>query len=173
MTALVFLEHHGGELQKGGLGVLSKAATLGDAIGVVLGPGASDIGVDAGSVGEAGAGTSVLDLGRPARLHGLECSGACDPDPRRSLPSHVDENRVAERRPLSDELAACEREIREIPVDPGVEPGGKTGRDIGREHRGREEDRVGSCLLDEARDRVDPRTQKARFAPVWQECSIP
>ena len=41
MTFLVFLEHHGGALEKGGLGVLSKAASLGDAVGVVLGDGAS------------------------------------------------------------------------------------------------------------------------------------
>lgn len=51
MTTLVFLEHHGGELQKGGLGVLSKAATLGDAIGVVLGPGAPDAAARAGAFG--------------------------------------------------------------------------------------------------------------------------
>ena len=31
MATLVFLEHHGGELQKGALGVLAKAASLGDA----------------------------------------------------------------------------------------------------------------------------------------------
>src|SRR5437879_627081 len=30
MATLVFLEHHGGDLQKGSLGVLSKAASLGD-----------------------------------------------------------------------------------------------------------------------------------------------
>ena len=33
---LVFLESHGGELQKGSLGVLTKAATLGDAVSAVL-----------------------------------------------------------------------------------------------------------------------------------------
>jgi electron transfer flavoprotein alpha subunit len=43
VKALVFLEHHGEELQKGGLGVLSKAASLGEATGVVLGPGAAAI----------------------------------------------------------------------------------------------------------------------------------
>ena len=32
MSTLVFLEHHGGELLKGSLGVLAKAATLGDAV---------------------------------------------------------------------------------------------------------------------------------------------
>ena len=51
MTALVFLEHHDGELQKGGLGVLSKAASLGEALGVVLGPGASQIAARAGAFG--------------------------------------------------------------------------------------------------------------------------
>ena len=33
MRSLVFLEHHGGALEKGGLGVLSKAASLGEAVG--------------------------------------------------------------------------------------------------------------------------------------------
>lgn len=53
MSTLVFLEHHGGELQKGGLGVLSKAASLGDdrVAGVVLGSGVKDIGSGAGAYG--------------------------------------------------------------------------------------------------------------------------
>ena len=49
MTALVFLEHHEGELEKGGLGVLATARAIGlDAAGVVLG---SDVGEVAASVG--------------------------------------------------------------------------------------------------------------------------
>jgi electron transfer flavoprotein alpha subunit len=48
---LVFLEHHEGELEKGGLGVLSKAASLGKAAGVVLGPGAREIAAGAGAFG--------------------------------------------------------------------------------------------------------------------------
>jgi electron transfer flavoprotein alpha subunit len=36
---LVFLEHHDGQVQKGALGVLSKAASVGDAHGVVIGSG--------------------------------------------------------------------------------------------------------------------------------------
>ena len=40
VKTLVFLEHHDGELQKGALGVLSKAASLGEAAGVVVGAGA-------------------------------------------------------------------------------------------------------------------------------------
>jgi electron transfer flavoprotein alpha subunit len=51
VKSLVFLEHHGGELEKGALGVLSKAASLGEAIGVVLGPGASDVARGAGAFG--------------------------------------------------------------------------------------------------------------------------
>src|SRR4051794_12221608 len=39
MAALVFLEHHEGELQKGSLGVLAKASSLGDASGVIAGSG--------------------------------------------------------------------------------------------------------------------------------------
>jgi electron transfer flavoprotein alpha subunit len=48
---LVFLEHYHGELEKGGLGVLSKAASLGDATGVVLGPDASAVAARAGRYG--------------------------------------------------------------------------------------------------------------------------
>ena len=51
MTILVFLEHYGGELEKGGLGVLGKAASLGDATGVVLGEGAVDVAASAGAFG--------------------------------------------------------------------------------------------------------------------------
>jgi len=48
---LVFLEHHGGSLEKGGLGALGKAAALGEAVGVVLGDGASAIASQAGAFG--------------------------------------------------------------------------------------------------------------------------
>ena len=53
MNLLVFLEHHGNELQKGSLGVLTKAATLGDVdvAGVVLGAGVRDIASTAGKFG--------------------------------------------------------------------------------------------------------------------------
>ena len=51
MTFLVFLEHYGGALEKGGLGVLSKAASLGDAVGVVLGEDASAVAAGAGAYG--------------------------------------------------------------------------------------------------------------------------
>jgi electron transfer flavoprotein alpha subunit len=50
---LVFLEHHGGAFEKGGLGVLAKAASLGEAAGVVLGDGASGIAEGAGAFGAA------------------------------------------------------------------------------------------------------------------------
>jgi electron transfer flavoprotein alpha subunit len=48
---LVFLEHSGGALEKGALGVLSKAAALGDAHGVVLGDGATELASGAGAYG--------------------------------------------------------------------------------------------------------------------------
>ena len=43
MSVLVFLEHHGGEIQKGSLGVLAKAASLGDADAVLVGGGVSSL----------------------------------------------------------------------------------------------------------------------------------
>ena len=50
---LVFLEHHDGELQKGGLGVLTKAASLagGDVAAVVLGSGVRELAGAAGAFG--------------------------------------------------------------------------------------------------------------------------
>jgi electron transfer flavoprotein alpha subunit len=50
----VFLEHHEGQLQKGSLGVLSKAASLGgDVAGVLLGPGTKELATEAGKFGAA------------------------------------------------------------------------------------------------------------------------
>ena len=64
MPTLVFLEHHDGELQKGSLGVLSKAASLGgdEVVGVLLGSG---VGALASGAGRFGA-TRVLVADDPA-----------------------------------------------------------------------------------------------------------
>jgi electron transfer flavoprotein alpha subunit len=43
VKALVFLEHHDGAVQKGALGVLAKAAAVGDAHGVVVGSGVRSV----------------------------------------------------------------------------------------------------------------------------------
>src|SRR6266513_239078 len=53
MATLVYLEHHDGELLKGSLGVLSKAASLGDpdVSGVVAGDGVKAIAPEAGNFG--------------------------------------------------------------------------------------------------------------------------
>jgi electron transfer flavoprotein alpha subunit len=52
MSTLVFLEHHGDELLKGPLGVLSKAAGLGDDVaGVVIGSGVRGLADGAGKYG--------------------------------------------------------------------------------------------------------------------------
>jgi electron transfer flavoprotein alpha subunit len=51
LTFLVFLEHYHGALEKGGLGVLGKAASLGDAVGVVLGEDAAAVAGGAGAFG--------------------------------------------------------------------------------------------------------------------------
>jgi electron transfer flavoprotein alpha subunit len=53
VKSLVYLEHYHGELEKGGLGVLGKAASLGDAAGVVLGEGAAEVAAAAGAFGAA------------------------------------------------------------------------------------------------------------------------
>ena len=53
MSALVFLEHHGDEVQKGSLGVLARAAQLGGADALLAGDGAKAL---AGTAGRFGAG---------------------------------------------------------------------------------------------------------------------
>jgi electron transfer flavoprotein alpha subunit len=55
MGTLVFLEHHGNELQKGSLGVLSKAASLGDAdvAAVLVGSDVRALASEAGKFGAA------------------------------------------------------------------------------------------------------------------------
>jgi electron transfer flavoprotein alpha subunit len=55
MSTLVFLEHHGDELSKASLGVLSKAATLGDSdvAGVIVGSGVRPLADEAGKFGAA------------------------------------------------------------------------------------------------------------------------
>ena len=55
MPILVFLEHHGDELQRNALGVLSHAATLGDpdVAGVLVGSGVAAIAPAAGKFGAA------------------------------------------------------------------------------------------------------------------------
>jgi electron transfer flavoprotein alpha subunit len=51
MTTLVFLEHHEGELLKPSLGVLAKAAQLGDAAGLIAGSGVASLAARAGAFG--------------------------------------------------------------------------------------------------------------------------
>ncbi len=53
MTTLVYLEHHDGELLKGALGVLGKAASLGEAHAVVIGSGVAGLAAEAGRFGAA------------------------------------------------------------------------------------------------------------------------
>jgi electron transfer flavoprotein alpha subunit len=53
VTTLVFLEHHDGELLKGSLGVLGKAAALGEAHGAILGSGVAPLAEQAGRFGAA------------------------------------------------------------------------------------------------------------------------
>jgi electron transfer flavoprotein alpha subunit len=55
MSVLVFLEHHGNELQKGSLGVLTKAASLGepDVAAVLVGGGVKALASEAGKFGAA------------------------------------------------------------------------------------------------------------------------
>jgi electron transfer flavoprotein alpha subunit len=67
MSVLVFLEHHDGVIQKGSLGVLSKAASLdGGDVGAVL-VGGEDVGALAGVAGRFGATRVHVATGDPLR----------------------------------------------------------------------------------------------------------
>ncbi len=57
MSTLVFLEHHGGELLKGSLGVLSKAGSLGDSevAGLIAGSDVRGLAEEAGKFAAGGA----------------------------------------------------------------------------------------------------------------------
>ena len=78
MPILVFLEHHEGELQKGSLGVLSKAAELGEVAGAVVGSGVTELAAQAGKHGAA----SVYVADDPAFEHPL-------PQPRVDALAHL------------------------------------------------------------------------------------
>ncbi len=78
MPTLVFLEHHEGELQKGSLGVLSKAAELGEVAGAVVGSGVTELAAQAGKHGAA----SVHVADDPAFEHPL-------PQPRVDALAHL------------------------------------------------------------------------------------
>jgi electron transfer flavoprotein alpha subunit len=55
VATLVFVEHHGSELQKGSLGVLAKATTLGegDVAAVLVGAGVRTLAAEAATYGAA------------------------------------------------------------------------------------------------------------------------
>ncbi len=53
MSTLVFVEHHGAELQKGSLGVLAKASTLGGVSAVLIGGGVKALAPEAARYGAA------------------------------------------------------------------------------------------------------------------------
>jgi electron transfer flavoprotein alpha subunit len=66
MSTLVFLEHHGGEIQKGSLGVLAKASSLGGADGVIAGSGVGGLAAQAKGAGKVWlADDSALDAPLP------------------------------------------------------------------------------------------------------------
>ena len=99
----------------------------------------------------------------PPALDGVEGARADERQPRRARPAHVDEDGVAERGPFRDECAPVEREVRQVPVEAGIEPGGQSGCDIGREHGGGEEHVLGAGLGDDGLERVDARLRQRRL----------
>jgi electron transfer flavoprotein alpha subunit len=75
LTTLVFLEHHDGELQKDSLGVLGKAAQLGDDVSALI------------------AGSGVEALARTAAVYGARHVYVAD-DPALEAPRSSSGNRA-------------------------------------------------------------------------------
>jgi hypothetical protein len=94
MSTLVFLEHHGDELLKSSLGVLSKAASLGDGdvAGVVLG---SNVRGLAEGAGKHGAAKVYVGRRRSARRHRF-------PQPRVDVLAQARAEREHRHRPLRE-----------------------------------------------------------------------
>ena len=84
--------------------------------------------------------------GRRRPSGGLERARADEADRRGALPADVDHDRVAEGGTLPDETAVLLDEVDEVPVQPGVEPRGEAGGDVGREHGRGEQHRVVAAL---------------------------
>ena len=104
-----------------------------------------------------------LDLGRPARLDRVERARA---DERRSSGAPFQPTSTSTVSPSAGRLPtsspSASDEVGQIPVEAGVEPRREAGGDVGGEDGGREENRVGTGLLDERRERVDARLRKRR-----------
>jgi electron transfer flavoprotein alpha subunit len=102
VSSLVFLEHHGDELQKGSLGVLSKAASLGGEVAcIVIGSGVEAFAAGAGNFGA----TRVLVADDPALEAPL-------PQPRvdvlaRAIGEHGFENVLFASSVLTADIAAA------------------------------------------------------------------
>src|SRR4051812_11331450 len=109
----------------------------------------------------------VLDLRLAARAFpGVERAGAEEREPRLRLPADVDENGVLESRSLSDERAVTRVDVDEIPVEAGIEPRRKACRDVGGEHRVREEHGVVAAVAHDLRQHVDARLRQRRLERV-------
>jgi hypothetical protein len=109
----------------------------------------------------------VEGLDRPGRGVFGRVEGACteEPDSRGRSPADVDDDRVAERRLLADQVAPVGRDVRQLPVQPGFEARGQRRGDVGGEDRLGEEDRLDPLLGDELRDCVDAWLRKRCLEP--------
>ena len=113
-----------------------------------------------GEVGELG--LERLDLGGAARLDGIERAGAHHPELRLARPADLGNHSVAERRPRADELSVLQRQVREVPVQAGIEASREAGRHVRGQHGRCEQHRVRARLLDERGQRVDTRLRQGR-----------
>ena len=105
----------------------------------------------------------ILHFRRAAGGVRVERARAEERDPRLGLPADVHEDGVLQGGTLADELAVLLHEVAEVPVQAGVEPGGKSRRDIRGEHGVAEEHGVDALVADQLREHVDPRLRQRRL----------
>jgi len=104
----------------------------------------------------------LLDPGLPPALDRLEGAGADQRQPRLALPADVDVDRVVKGGSLADELPVLLRQLDEVPVQARVEPRRKPGGNVGRQHRGAEENRVEAMSADQVCGHVHARLGQRR-----------
>src|SRR3954447_16435183 len=94
----------------------------------------------------------------PGRLEGVQ---AADDDPHARVVVHVGDLRVAQDRPLGDELAVLHADVGDLHADAGVQARGQAGADLEAEQAAAEQRVAEAVVRDDLRHRVDDGLRQA------------